>query len=335
LNVRKERGGNMNGKIKLIDYRKLFDDIQFLLNKAHAQAYKAVDNIRVQTYWQIGERIAREELKYKNRAFYSKKVIKQLAGDLGFSRVILYRILQFYQAYPIVSTVSRQLGWSHIVELLGIKSSDERKFYELSAIKNVWSVRELREQIKDNLYFRKTNRKLAECDSISLLRSPEEVFKNTYSFEFLNLTKRFNENDLENSLLRNVEKLLLEFGVDFSLAGRQKKIIIDQQIHTIDLEFFHRGIPCIVLADLKIGKFKSEYVGKMNKYLNYYGENKKYPWEKEPIGLIVCEFKGREEVHYALGGLANRIFVAEYRTKLPREKDIIKKLKSRKEVKSE
>jgi len=161
-------------KQKITGYKNLVEDIKFLLEKARAQAYKAVDNIRVQTYWQIGERIAREELKYKGRAAYSKKIIKELAIDLGFSRVVLYRVLQFYKLYPIVSAVPRQLSWTHLVELL-----------------------------------------------------------------------------------------LFEFGENFSLAGRQRKIVIDGQIHAIDLEFFHRGIPCIVLVDLKLGRFKGEYVGQM------------------------------------------------------------------------
>lgn len=94
----------------------------------------------------------------------------------------------------------------------------------------------------------------------------------------------------------------------------------------MDLEFYHRGIPCIVLADLKIGKFRAEYVGQMNKYLNYYRENRKYEWERDPVGLLICEYKGKEEVHYALGGLKRRIFVAEYKVKLPTEEEIKERL---------
>lgn len=313
--------------IQLAGYRSLLDDIRELLERARAQAYKAVDNIRVQTYWQIGERIAREELRHKGRAAYSKKVIKRLSVDLGFSRVILYRILQFYKAYPIVSTVPRQLSWSHLVELLGISNSEERQFYEGLAVKNVWSSRELREQIKNKLYSRRAKMLIPRKELAIAPQAPEEIFKDIYNFEFLKLSDTYDEEELEKALLLNVEKLLLEFGTDFSLAGRQIKIIIDQQIHTIDLEFFHRGIPCIILVDLKIGKFKSEYVGQMNKYLNYYRENRKYPWEKDPIGLIICGEKGKEEAHYALGNLTNRIFVAEYKLRLPREIDIVKKLR--------
>ncbi|MBC8229037.1 DUF1016 family protein, partial [bacterium] len=115
---------------------------------------------------------------------------------------------------------------------------------------------------------------------------------------------------------------LMELGPDFYLGGRQQKMIIDGQIHTVDLEFYHRGLQCIVLVDLKRGPFKSDYVGQMNKYLNYYKENKRYEWEKPPIGLIICEHKGVEEVRYALGDLEEKIFVAEYKLRLPSEDEI-------------
>lgn len=317
----------MEKNIKQTEYKLLLGDIKYLLDKARTFAYKAVDNIRVQTYWQIGERIARDELKHKGRAAYSKKAIAKLAADLGFSRVVFYRILQFYKTYPIVSTVPRQLSWSHLVELLGISSKQERQFYEALAIKNIWSSRELREQIQNKIFLKKSKSLPMPMDITMASKTPDEIFKNSYNFEFLKLSPSYNEGDVEFALVQNFEKLLLEFGTDFSLAGRQKKLVIDGQIHAVDLEFYHRGIPCIVIVDLKIGKFKSEYVGQMNKYLNYYRENRKYNWEKDPIGLIICGEKGEEEVHYALGNLTNRIFVSEYKIKLPSEKEITYQLR--------
>lgn len=313
--------------IELAGYKRLLGDVRDLLERARGHAYKAVDNLRVQTYWQIGERIAREELKQQGRAIYSKKVIIKLARDLGFGRVILYRILQFYKAYPIVSTVPRQLSWSHLVELIMITNPEERRFYERLAAGNVWSSRELRTQIQNKLYSKKARLVIPQNDKALALRGPEEIFKNTYNFEFLRLSEAYSEGEMEEGLLRNAEQLLFELGLDFSLTGRQRKIMIDDHIHVVDLEFYHRGIPCVILVDLKIGRFKSEYVGQMNKYLNFYRENRKYLWEKDPIGLIICEDKGKEEAHYALGNLANRIFIAEYKVKLPSEKDIISRLR--------
>jgi len=321
---------------KLEGYDEILQDIRSLLQRATYQAYKAVDNLRVQAYWQVGERMDRAVLEHKERADYGERAIERLSFDLGFQRRLLYRMLQFFRTYPIVSTLSTQLSWSHYQELMLISEPDERQFYEIQAIQNTWSVRELRAQIKSGLYQRSL-----EEGGLTITRRlplkpilPEQVFKDTYTFDFLELQSGYSERALEEALLSNVEKLLLEFGTDFSLAGRQRKIIIDGEIHSIDLEFYHRGLPCIVLVDLKIGRFKSEYVGQMNKYLNYYRENRKYQWEKDPVGLMICEDKGREEVHYALGGLENKIFVAEYRTKLPGEEEIVTRLKALKKGKT-
>ncbi|MFH1097236.1 MAG: PDDEXK nuclease domain-containing protein [Candidatus Desantisbacteria bacterium] len=318
------------------DYNEILRDIRSLLEKATYQAYKTVDNLRVQTYWQMGERIARGELEHKERADYGKNAISNLAKDLGLAKVILHYTLKFYKTYPIVQTVSEQLSWSHIVELIYIDNNQTRQFYELQTVQNNWSVRELRHQIKSNLYQRTL--KEGELSIIQPLPLkpllPEQVFKNTYNFDFLQLQKGYSEKQLEEGLLFNVERLLLEFGPNFSLAGRQRKIIIDQEIHAVDLEFYHRGIPCIVIVDLKMGKFKSEFVGQINKYLTYYRENKMYLWEKPPVGLIVCEYKGKEEVHYALGGLEDKIFVAEYKTKLPSEEEIGRRLEKIRDGKS-
>ncbi|MEW6040800.1 MAG: PDDEXK nuclease domain-containing protein [Elusimicrobiota bacterium] len=307
-------------------YNILLNDIISILEKAKYHTYKAVDNLRVQTYWQVGERITRDELQYKYRADYGEKIIENLANDIGITRQTLTRAVKFYRVYPIVTALRLQLSWTHYEVLLSLPSK-QREFYELQTIQNTWSSRELENQIKSHLYERiyKEGKMVVSKPLVPAL--PEKLFKDTYNFDFIKFNEDYSEKAIEDGLIKNVEALLLEFGQDFSLSGRQRKIIIDNQIHTVDIEFFHRGIPCIVLVDIKVGKFRSEYVGQMNKYLNYYKEKRKHDWEKNPVGLIVCEYKGEEEVRFALGGLENKIFVAEYRKKLPTERDIRKKLK--------
>ena len=314
---------------ELEGYGELLYDIRTLLEKARYSAYKTVDNIRVQTYWQIGERIVREELQHNGRADYGKRVVEMLAVDIGFDRRLFYRIVKFYRTYPIVATVSPQLSWSHYEVLITVEDNEIRRFYEQQTIQNAWSVRELRGKINGRLYEKTLKEgKLVTVTSLPLEpATPEKAFKDSYNFDFLALPERYSEKDLENGLLSKTEQLLLEFGTDFALLARQKPIIIDGEYHKVDLELYHRGIPCIILVDLKIGKFRSDYVGQMNKYLNYYRENRKYEWELEPIGLIICEYKGKEEVHYDLGGLSNKIFVAEYKAKLPPEEEIKRMLK--------
>ena len=309
---------------ELTSYNSLLADIDSILQQGLSKAYKAVDNLKVQTYWQIGERIVREELKHKERADYGTKLIDNLTKDLGIGKVNLHYMVRFYTIYPIIQTVSEQLSWSHLVELIYVENKEERKFYEIQSINNMWSVRQLKSQIRSDLYARmKTQGKLLTIRPIQTSPTlPEQLFKDTYNFDFLTLDENHTETDLEDALISNTEKLLLEFGSDFSISGRQRKIMIDGQIHKVDLEFYHRGVPCIVLVDLKIGMFKSEYAGQMNKYLNWYKEHKRYSWEKDPIGLIICRNKGIEEVHYALGGISNHIFISEYKVKLPSETEI-------------
>ncbi len=306
-------------------YKTLREDIAYLLEKAKLQAYKAVDNVRVQTYWQIGERITREELK-EGRADYGSKIIPLLAQDLGFSRPELFKIVQFYRTYPIVSTLSRQLSWSHYVELIQINKEEERHFYEIQIIQNGWSVRALREQMNIQTY-QQAKKEGQIIKRLPLqLPEPEEVFKDTYHFDFLSLQEGHSEQELEEALINKIIQTLLEMGRGFSFTGRQRKVIIDGQIHTVDLEFYNRELQCIVLAELKAERFKAEFVGQMNKYISYYRENIQLPFEKPTIGLIICAGKGKEEVHYALAGLDDRIFVAEYKTKLPSEAEIKRRL---------
>ncbi|NOQ55722.1 MAG: DUF1016 family protein [Nanohaloarchaea archaeon] len=247
-----------------------------------------------------------------------------MAVDLKFSRATMFSIVAFYKTYSIVQTLSGQLSWSHYLEFIRIRIKEERDFYESQTLSNMWSVRQLQEQIRNKLYgwAKKKGKLIITIPMPAKPVMPEDVFKDIYDFDFLKLEEDHTETDLENALISNTEKLLMEFGSDFSISGRQRKIMIDGQIHKVDLEFYHRGVPCIVLVDLKIGMFKSEYVGQMNKYLNWYKEHKRYSWEKDPIGIIICRNKGIEEVHYALGGISNHIFISEYRVKLPSETEI-------------
>ena len=313
--------------VKLEGYNNVLNDIGFLLDKAKAQAYKAVDNIRVQTYWQVGERIVREELQHKERADYGEKLIENLAKDLGFAKRLMFEILQFYKVYPIVHALSAQLSWTHYNLLIRISNKEERQFYESQTIQNSWSTRQLEKLIKNKLYEEAKKKGEVTIKLPKQLPAPEEVFKDTYNFNFLELKKDYSENDLKNQLLSKFERTLQEFGSNFFIGEREKKIIIDGTIHKIDLVLFHKLIRCTILADFKIGKFKAEYIGQMNKYINYYRENEQQNWERDTIGLILCEYKGVEEVHYALGNLKKEIFVAEYKTKLPSEEEIKSKLK--------
>lgn len=306
-------------------YEDLLRDVRQILEATRARAYQAIDNLRVQAYWQVGERIVREELRHESRADYGQQVVARLARDVGFGRSDLYRMLHFYRTYPVVTALNPQLSWTHYTALIEVADAAARQFYEALAVRNAWSVRELRRQIGAGLYARS----LAAPGGVAVAPltlppvRPLDTFRALYDVALPGLPVGFSEAQLEAALRADFERFLGELGPDFYLRGTQQPLVIDGQYHAVDLELYHRGIPCIVLVDLKVGPFEDRYVGQMNKYVNYYRERvPAYPWERPAIGLIICASVGREEARYALGGLEERIFVAEYRRKLPSEAEI-------------
>ena len=314
-------------KAQLENYPSLLKEIKSILDRAKWHAYKAVDNLRVQTYWQVGERIVREELNHKERAGYGKGLIESLAEDLGFSRRVMFEIVQFYRAYPIVQTLSAQLSWSHIIELIKLSKKKEKDFYEQQIIQNSWSVRTLRQEIKKKLYQR-----IAKKGALIVKKKlplgpyePEQIFKDTYHFDFLDLRDGYHEKDLKEALLTRLEGFLHELGADFFIGKREVPILIGGNYDRIDLELFHAGLLCYILVEIKTEPFQHKHISQMYSYLNWYRENKWQPPQKQPIGLIICKTKDEETVHYALGDLKKDIFVAEYKTRLP-SKEKIKKM---------
>lgn len=304
-------------------YQNLLHELQGILSKGQYSAYKAVDSIKVQSYWQLGERIVREELKYKDRADYGKGLIKNIAVDLRLDKKKLHKIIKFYRLYEKVVTLSRQLSWNHYVELIKVENDVQRTFYQDKAIINLWSVRELRGQIRNNLY---KNTSLVEIEEVLNKKLPEvsklEIFKETYDLGFTGLHQ--NEKQLEDNIVKNIDLFLKELGEGIYYGGRQVPIKIDGTTHYIDLVLYHKSIPCNILIDLKTKKLDSRDIGQMNKYVNYYRKNRQYKHEKDTIGLIICKEIGKEEVLYALGGLEERIFIAKYKAKLP-SNEVLKK----------
>jgi predicted nuclease of restriction endonuclease-like (RecB) superfamily len=227
-----------------------------------------------------------------------------------------------------VASLMPQLSWTHFYQLVDIENDQKRSFYENQAIIHSWSVRELRRQIKAQLYENTPQKDIQAVFQTKLPTiSPQEVFKNTYDFDFIEFHTDPDEKELEDKILSNFEKFLHELGEDFSILGRQVPIKIDRQTHFIDIVLYHRGIPCVILVDLKIGKLDSGDIGQMNKYIGYWRRHKQYVHEQPTIGLIICREAGREEVVYALEGLEEKIFIAKYKVKLPSEAKIKKAIR--------
>jgi predicted nuclease of restriction endonuclease-like (RecB) superfamily len=219
------------------------------------------------------------------------------------------------------------LPWSHYVKLLSVDDANARKFYEAEALRGGWSVRQLDRQISSQFYQRTL---LSKNKSAMLLKgaelqtddlvTPEEEIKDPLVLEFLDLKDEYSEHDLEDALIHKLEDFLLELGTDFAFMGRQKRLRIGGEWYRIDLLFFHRRLKCLVVIDLKIGKFTHADSGQMHLYLNYAREHWTHKDENPPVGLILCAKKDEAVAHYSLEGLPNKVMAAEYRMALPEEK---------------
>ena len=310
----------------------LLTDIRTVIERARQQAITAVNASQTYMYWRIGQRI-HTELLGGERAAYGAQIVATLSRQLvqeygrGFTEKNLRRMVQFAQAFPdeqIVATLWRQLSWSHFRELLPLAKPFQRDFYaEMCRIEG-WSVRTLRERIDAMLYERTALSKQPDAliqQELATLRSKGEVapkllLKDPYLLDFLGLTDRFIERDLEDAILRELESFLLELGAGFSFVARQKRIQLDGEDFYIDLLFYNRKLKRLVVVELKHGNFKPEYKGQMELYLRWLAKFETEADENPPLGIILCAGKNNEQIEL-LELDASGIHVAEYLTVLP------------------
>ena len=229
------------------------------------------------------------------------------------------------QAFP--------LPWSAYVRLLSVKTAAARDFYESEALREGWSVRQLDRHVSSQLYERlalSRNKasllgKAAAAQPGDLL-TPKEAIRDPFVLEFLDMKDEYSESDLEAALIQHLADFLLELGDDFAFIGRQRRLRIDDAWFRVDLVFFHRRLRCLLIIDLKVGRFSYADAGKMHLYLNYAREHWMKPGENPPVGLILCAEKGATEAHYALDSLPNKVLAAEYQTVLPDEATFAREL---------
>jgi len=282
-----------------------------LLETARRAVARSINAAMTATYWEIGRRIVEFEQGGADRATYGDALVERLAKDLtqrfgrGFSRQNLGQMRAFYRAWPaqtICQTLSGKSSLVSILEALSRKST-------LGA--TGW-------------------RSLHETDSLSALAKafplPWSAYVRPFVLEFLDLKDEYSESDLEDALVQHLADFLLELGDDFAFVGRQRRLRLDDTWFRVDLLFFHRRLKCLLVIDLKAGKFSHADVGQMHLYLNYAREHWAKPGENPPVGLIICATKGVAEAHYALEGLPNKVLAAEYRTVLPNEKLLAEEL---------
>ena len=311
-----------------------FTPIMELIRTRRQRALQAVNTELVTLYWEVGKILSEKT----QSAGWGKKTIEALANHLkatqpdlkGFNRRGLYRMKQFYETYPgeIVSAPLTQLSWSHNLLIFSqSKSSKEREFYLKAAFKEKWSYRELKRQLDGALFERSALKPPIVSTVLTQLQpSAQEVFRDSYLVEFLDLAEKHSELDLHKGLIQNLRKFLTELGRDFCFIGSEHMVQVGNQDFALDLLFFHRELNALVAIELKVGRFQPEHLGKLNFYLEALDRDVRKPHENPSIGLLLCASKDDEVVEYALSRSLSPALVAEYQTKLPDKKLLQAKL---------
>lgn len=323
------------------DINGLYQEVREIITSARQNAVRSVDFCRVQMYWQIGRRIQEEEQKGKERADYGLYLLKNLAKKLepeygsGFSVRQMEMCRQFYRIYPIANTVCSQLNWSQYKLLISIPDEYKREYYQLEAVNNCWTKRELERQINSQLY----ERLLLSNDKESVLavarkeripQQPQEIIKDPMVLEFLGLERKaeYYEKDLEQALITHLQKFLLELGNGFTFVARQKRILIEDDEFFADLVFYNRLLRCFVVIELKTEKLTHQDLGQLQMYVNYYDRVEKTPDENPTIGILLCTSKNDTVVKMSLPEDNTSILASQYQLYLPTQEQLTKEIEA-------
>ena len=331
---------------EVLDYRSVFLELKEKVLSSQYNAVQSVNKELVLLYWEIGSTI----VQHQSQKGWGAKIIDVLSNDLktafpsmkGFSVRNLKYMRQFAVTYPdveFVQEVLAQLNWYHNLTIMQkVKNEEERKFYIGKAINNGWSQTILVHQIESSLYVRSSKEKVSNF--ATTLVSPhselaQQTLKDPYIFDFLLLSEKAKERDIEEQLVQHITKFLLELGAGFAFVGNQYKLEIGDKEYYIDLLFYHLKLRCYFVIELKNVAFKPEFAGKLNFYLSAVDDLVKSETDNPTIGLILCKTKNKVEAEYSLRDINKPIGISEYQISesIP---DILKsKLPSIKEIEEE
>jgi len=315
-----------------------FGEVIHLIQKARYIAYKAVNTELINLYWEIGKYITQRT----QSEGWGKSTVSQLAAYIqtqepdskGFSDKNLWRMKQFYETYshlPKLSTLLRELSWTNNTIIFSrCKTEEEREFYLRLCKKEKYRKRELERQINAS-YYERTIMSLAQNQKLSpvarvLPEGFENVFKEKYVLEFLNLPEQHSESDLQKGLLRQMKKFLLELGKDFLFVDEEYRLQVGNRDFKADLLFYHRDLRCLVAFELKTESFEPEHLGKLNFYLEALDRDVRKPHENPSIGILLCKDKDTEVVEYALSRQLSPTLISQYERLLPNKKLLQNKL---------
>jgi predicted nuclease of restriction endonuclease-like (RecB) superfamily len=336
----------MNKELNLSEYKNWISELKSKIHAAHRKIAYSINSQLLEMYWEIGKDISEKQEKSK----WGSKFIEQIAIELkhefpeikGFSRRNIYAIIQWYRfystKYQFVPQCVAQIPWGHNrLIITKIKNIDEAEFYCNETIKNGWDRDTLEIEIENKYYHRLgvTDNNFTQTLPANQSKLASEILKDPYNFDFLGLHDDALEIAIENELVKNITKFLLELGKGFAFLGRQFKIEVSDNDYFIDLLFYHMDLRCFVVIELKAGKFKPEFAGKLNFYLSAVDSQLKRQEDNPSIGILLCKKKDKIEVEYALRDINKPMGITEYKLTDSIPENIKTKLPSIEELENE
>jgi len=336
----------MNTELNLSEYKNWISELKSKIRAARRKVAYSINSQLLEMYWEIGRNISEKQEESK----WGSKFIEQTALELkhefpevkGFSRRNIYAIRQWYKfystKYQFVPQSVAQIPWGHNrLIITKIKNIEEAEFYCNETIKNGWDRDTLEIQIENKYYHRLgvADNNFTQTLPAEQSKLASEILKDPYNFDFLGLHDDALETAIENELVKNITKFLLELGKGFAFLGRQFKIEVSDNDYFIDLLFYHMELRCFVVIELKAGKFKPEFAGKLNFYLSAVDSQLKRQEDNPSIGILLCKKKDKIEVEYSLRDINKPMGITEYKLTDAIPENIKTKLPSIEELENE
>ena len=340
-------------KFDLLPYTKTDDvlkDSRQIIEAAQKKAYQTVNILLVERNWLLGKRISEEFMSGSSQDRYGKQIIADLSKKLtklygkGFDRVSIYRYVKFFQTFPeIVSTLSTQsssLSWSHYSILIQVRDTEARRWYEREACEQGWSVRTLQRNVSSQYYYRmlktqvpdQVEREMKELTS--QYQNRLEFIKNPVIAEFLGMQAdtSYLESDLEQCIIDNLQKFLMELGKGYAFVARQQHIHTEKEDYYIDLVFYNYIMKCFVLIDLNTQKITHQDVGQMDMYIRMYDELKKQPDDNPTLGIVLCADTDEDIAKYSVMHGNEQLFASKYKLYLPTDEELREEIQTQKDI---
>lgn len=317
-------------------------DIKAILQQARSKARTAVNSAMVEAYWLIGQRIVQEEQQGQHKAQYGTRLMEVLSIALtadfgkGFSYANLYNFRQFYRLFPdqqMLYTLCRELSWSHLRLIIRADSQKAIEYYCKEAREQNWTVRQLERNIRSNDYQRLLSSQVRSSGAPAQVAHLDFI-KDPYVLEFLQLPEsgKFRESELEQAIINELQKFLLELGKGFSFVARQMRVSTETSHFFIDLVFYNYLLKCFVIIDLKTGKLTHQDIGQMDMYVRMFDDLKRGEDDNPTIGIILCDSKDETVVKYSVMRDSQQIFASKYQRVLPTEAELVAEIEREKRL---